>query len=60
MGPTDNVLGGNDDFTIKKPIFQASSVILNQSIGALSHWSTTELDARKTELKTMACSIFVI
>ena len=60
MGPTDNVLGGNDIFATKKPIFQASSVILNQNIGALSQWTTTELDARKTELKKMACSIFVI
>ena len=60
MGPTDNVLGGNDDFATKKTIFQASSVVLNQNIGALSQWTTAELDARKMELKRMACSIFKI
>jgi len=41
-------------------IFQAFSVILNQNIGALGQWTTTELYARKPELKQMACSIFTI
>lgn len=60
MGSTDNVIGGNDDFITKKPIFQVSSVILNQNIGALSQWTITELDTRKTELKQMACQVFKI
>lgn len=58
MGPTDNVAGGNDSFQIKKPIFSASSVGLNQDIGRLTQWTPTELTARKNKLKDMACKIF--
>ncbi|MCQ9637913.1 DUF262 domain-containing HNH endonuclease family protein [Chryseobacterium sp. WG14] len=60
MGPTDNVLGGNDDFLTKKPIFLASSVSLNNDIGTLPQWTTTELSTRKEVLKNMACAIFVV
>jgi hypothetical protein len=60
MGPTDNVLGGNDDFTTKKPIFQTSSIGLNLDIGNLTQWTTSELNVRKTSLKNMACAIFTI
>ncbi|WP_282054533.1 DUF262 domain-containing protein [Maribacter luteus] len=60
MGATDNVAGSNDSFNIKRPIFQASSVGLNIDIGNLAQWTTTELAARKTSLKDMACAIFVI
>lgn len=60
MGPTDNVAGGNDDFVTKKSIFSASSVSLNTYIGSLSQWTTVELARRKTELKDMACAIFIV
>ncbi|MDI5897658.1 DUF262 domain-containing protein [Flavobacterium yafengii] len=60
MGSKDNELGGNDDFTTKKSIFLASSVGLNNDIGNLSQWSVTELEARKNQLKNMACAIFKV
>lgn len=60
LGPTDNVLGSNDNFAVKKPIFQASSVGLNTDIGNLSQWTTVELASRKDLLKNMACSIFIV
>jgi uncharacterized protein with ParB-like and HNH nuclease domain len=60
LGPTDNVLGSNDNFAVKKPIFQASSVGLNTDIGSLSQWTTAELINRKVEVKDMACAIFVV
>jgi hypothetical protein len=53
MGPTDNVVGGNDNFSTKKPIFEASSVQLNIDIGANLNWSLTEL-------KQLACKIYTI
>lgn len=58
MGPTDNVLGANDSFEIKRPIFQASSVGLNNEIGSNSQWSVSELTTRKSRLIDMACAIF--
>lgn len=60
MGPTDNVTGSNDSFTVKKAIFTASSVSLNVDIGNLTQWTTSELDVRKTTLKNMAIAIFKI
>lgn len=60
MGPTDNVTGSNDSFTVKKDIFIASSVSLNVDIGNLAQWTTSELDVRKTLLKNMAIAIFKI
>lgn len=60
MGPTDNVAGGNDAFSIKKPIFLVSSVKMNKNIGNLSQWTTSEVTVRKTTLIDMACAIFTI
>jgi uncharacterized protein with ParB-like and HNH nuclease domain len=60
MGPTDNGLGGNNDFATKQPLFRASSVTLNQDIGNLPQWTTAELTIRKSQLKDMACKIFKI
>lgn len=60
MGPTDNVTGGNDVFSIKKSIFLNSSVGLNVDIGNLPQWTTSELANRKTLIKDMACAIFTI
>lgn len=60
MGPADNVMGANDDFIIKKPIFVASSVTLNQQIGANGQWRDVEVNLRLIELKDMACVIFNI
>lgn len=60
MGPADNVMGANDDFIVKRPIFIASSVTLNNEIGANAQWTATEVNLRLTQLKDMACAIFNI
>jgi uncharacterized protein with ParB-like and HNH nuclease domain len=60
MGPTDNGLGGNNNFATKKTLFLASSVTLNLDIGNLPQWTTAELAIRKDQLKDMACKIFKI
>ncbi|MCX2741456.1 DUF262 domain-containing protein [Pontibacter anaerobius] len=60
MGPSDNVLGSNDNFIIKKPIFEDSSVKMNQIIGRNIHWSETEVVTRANQLKDVACAVFNI
>ena len=60
MGPTDNVAGGNDSFSIKKPIFMASSVEMNKNIGNFPQWTNLEISSRKITLIDMACAIFKI
>lgn len=60
MGPADNVMGANDDFIIKKPIFVGSSVTLNKEIGANTQWQSAEVNSRLTKLKDMAVAIFNI
>lgn len=60
MGPADNVAGDNDDYPTKRPIFQASSVSLNNDIGHYAQWTATELQQRERDLKDMACSVFTV
>ncbi|MBV8388981.1 MAG: HNH endonuclease [Mucilaginibacter sp.] len=60
MGPGDNVLGANNDFNTKRPIFQQSSVRLNTLIGVYPQWDATTLKNREQSLKDMACKIFNI
>ncbi len=58
LGPQDNRTGGNDNFSLKKPIFDQSSVGLNQLIGTYNQWSTNEVDLWNNTLKDMACKVF--
>lgn len=58
MGQTDNNIGGNDSFAIKKPIFLSSSVMLNQEIGQNVQWTAAEVNNRAQELKDMACAVY--
>ncbi|QTE36377.1 DUF262 domain-containing HNH endonuclease family protein [Mucilaginibacter gossypii] len=60
MGPGDNGLGGNENFAFKKPLFQASSVNMNQEIGKKTQWTITEVNAWLNELKTIAVKVFDI
>lgn len=58
MGPGDNGLGGNENFAFKKPLFQASSVNINQEIGKKTQWTIIEVNAWLNELKTIAVKVF--
>jgi hypothetical protein len=60
MGPTDNVAGGNDDFLTKHPLFENSSVGLNQDIGQNTQWTDAEIGQNANRLKDLACSIFTL
>ena len=50
MDPAQNTIGGNDSFTIKQPLYQSSSVVLTQEIGAKTTWTRTEIDNYRTHL----------
>ncbi|WP_439879645.1 HNH endonuclease family protein [Pontibacter sp. MBLB2868] len=58
MGPDDNVAGANDSFTQKKPIFEQSSVAMNQDIAQQPQWDAATVTGRAEALKDMALAIF--
>jgi hypothetical protein len=61
LGNEDNKAGDNDDFKAKLPIYQSSSLGINNSwLAGYSAWTLTELQQRMELLKDMACSIFKI
>ena len=59
MDPAQNTLGGNDPFTSKAPLYQKSSVLLTQEIGAKPIWAQTEIDDQKQLLIDAALKIFL-
>jgi hypothetical protein len=60
MGPTDNGKGSNDNFTIKKPLFTASSVLMNREIAKNTKWEKVEIDNNLIHLKAIAKAIFTL
>ncbi len=58
MDPKQNNTGSNDSFIVKKPLYQASSVLLTQEIGAETTWTQVEIQAHKDLLIDAAVSIF--
>ncbi|WP_228059249.1 DUF262 domain-containing protein [Nostoc sp. LEGE 06077] len=59
MDPAQNTLGGNDPFTTKAPLYQQSSVLLTQEIGAKTIWTQIEIDEQKRLLIDAALKIFL-
>jgi Protein of unknown function DUF262/Protein of unknown function (DUF1524) len=59
MDPAQNTLGGNDPFTSKAPLYQKSSVLLTQEIGAKTIWTQIEIDDQKQLLIDAALKIFL-
>ena len=60
MDPAQNTLAGNENFLTKKPIYQASSVILTQEIGGKTAWKENEIEQHKDRLNDAALAIFKI
>lgn len=60
MGPTDNGKGSNDNFAIKKPLFNASSVFMNRKIGEKTKWQKDEIDNNLIFLKSIANALFTL
>jgi hypothetical protein len=59
LGNADNRTGDNDNFAVKKPIYEASSLMMNRDDIALNaDWTKAIVDARNLRLKEMACRIF--
>jgi hypothetical protein len=61
LGNGDNKAGDNDDFATKMPIYQSSSLLINNNwLAAYPAWTLVELQDRTSLLKDMACKIFKI
>ena len=60
MGPSDNGKGSNDNFTIKKPLFLASSVLMNREIGTKTKWEKAEIESNLRYLKDIAKAVFTL
>jgi hypothetical protein len=58
MDPAQNNVGSNDNFNIKRLLYQVSSVVLTQEIGAKSAWTKSEIKAHKALLIDAALKIF--
>lgn len=59
LGNTDNRTGDNDSFIVKKPIYEASSLMMNrEGVAANADWTKETVDARNAGLRQMACRVF--
>jgi hypothetical protein len=58
MDPAQNNVGSNDSFNIKRPLYQASSVVLTQEIGSKSAWTQSEIKDHMDLLADAALKIF--
>jgi hypothetical protein len=60
LGPGDNEAAGNQEFEDKRPIFEASSVLLNRMIAENSTWDARRVAGRQDKLIEMALAIFSV
>lgn len=58
LGPDDNELVGNKDFSSKRNAYSNSTFKLNQEIGALPQWNTKSVKNREKHLCNIALAIF--
>ncbi|MCC5606274.1 DUF262 domain-containing HNH endonuclease family protein [Nostoc sp. CHAB 5834] len=58
LDPAQNTYGGNDTFIEKKPLYQASSMLLNRDIAAQTNWTQQEIDNHKKLLVKVALKVF--
>jgi len=59
LGNVDNRTGDNDDFATKRPIYAASSLMMNRDeISPSANWTKVIIEQRTTNLKNMAIQIF--
>lgn len=61
LGNQDNRAGDNDDFVIKKIIFEQSSLMVNRDeIAKKPVWDKNTIGTRTEEIKAFACATFVL
>ncbi|QGZ92514.1 DUF262 domain-containing protein [Microcystis aeruginosa] len=58
LDTVQNSIGGNDNFSTKKPLYQKSSVLLTQEIGSKTAWTKSEIEAHQKLLIDAAVAIF--
>ncbi|MEH2007802.1 HNH endonuclease family protein, partial [Nostoc sp.] len=58
LDPAQNTYGGNDTFVQKKPIYQASSMLLNRDIAVQTNWTQQEIINHKILLIDVALKVF--
>jgi uncharacterized protein with ParB-like and HNH nuclease domain len=58
LDPAQNNIGGNDNFSVKKLLYQKSSVLLTQEIGSKTAWTKSEIEAHQKLLIDAAVAIF--
>jgi hypothetical protein len=55
-GPNGRI--GNKSFAVKKPILEASQLILTKEVGAKPKWSPTEIQLRQERLSKLAVTVW--
>lgn len=58
LDPAQNTLGGNDAFTAKRSLYQASSVLLTREIATNTDWTQQKLNDHKNLLINVALKVF--
>lgn len=58
LGSTDNDAAGNKPFSAKRPIFEKSSLLLNQEIAKNTTWTAPVVQARQSDLEQVALKVF--
>ncbi|WP_287734538.1 HNH endonuclease family protein [Microcystis sp. M113S1] len=58
LDTAQNSIGGNENFSNKKPLYQKSSVLLTQEIGSKTAWTKSEIEAHQKLLIDAAVAIF--
>lgn len=58
LDPAQNTYGGNDTFVEKRPLYQASSMLLNRDIAMQTNWTQQEINNHKNLLVDVAIKVF--
>jgi hypothetical protein len=58
LDPTQNTIGGNDPFEIKRPLYQELSILLTRDIAKNQVWTIQEIKNRKNLLIDVALKVF--
>lgn len=60
LDPAQNTYGGNDTFVQKRPLYQASSMLLNRDIAVQTNWTQQEINNHKNLLVDVALKVFYL
>ena len=60
LGAQDNQVADNEDFSVKRPVFEKSSVSINKEISIEQDWNLDSVNRHEARLIDMALKIFVV